>query len=90
MIGSDYQASEISDSPRFVPLSWHRGRDRISHFRDESAGKKGSLGIPIPYLVSILGSHWRISEVVYGRRAIRKAQAKALGEFLKVSPELSI
>jgi len=25
MIGSDYQASEISDSPRFVPLSSSNG-----------------------------------------------------------------
>ena len=72
-------------------LNWHRGGDRISHFRDESAGKKGgALGIPISHLVSILGSRGRVSEVVNGKRAISKAQAKALGEFLKVSPELSI
>ena len=39
-------------------------------------------------LVSIFGSRSRVSEVVNGKRAISKAQAKALGEFFKVSPEL--
>lgn len=41
-------------------------------------------------LVNIFGSRGRVSEVVNGRRAISKAQAKALGEFFKVSPELFI
>jgi HTH-type transcriptional regulator / antitoxin HigA len=41
-------------------------------------------------LVSIFGSRGRVSEVVNGERAISKAQAKALGEFFKVSPELFI
>src|SRR6266508_3934085 len=41
-------------------------------------------------LVSIFGSRGRVSEVVNGKRAISKAQAKALGEFFKVSPELFI
>lgn len=41
-------------------------------------------------LVSIIGSRGRVSEVVNGKRAISKAQAKALGEFFKVSPELFI
>src|SRR2546425_598901 len=36
-------------------------------------------------LVHILGSRGRVSEVVNGKRAISKAQAKALGEFFKVS-----
>jgi HTH-type transcriptional regulator / antitoxin HigA len=40
--------------------------------------------------VSIFGSRGRVSEVVNGKRAISKAQAKALGEFFKVSPELFI
>jgi HTH-type transcriptional regulator/antitoxin HigA len=39
-------------------------------------------------LVEIFGSRGRVSEVVNGRRAISKAQAKALGEFFRVSPEL--
>lgn len=41
-------------------------------------------------LVKVFGSRGRVSEVVNGRRAISKAQAKALGEFFKVSPELFI
>jgi HTH-type transcriptional regulator / antitoxin HigA len=41
-------------------------------------------------LVLIFGSRGRVSEVVNGKRAISKAQAKALGEFFKVSPELFI
>jgi Predicted transcription regulator containing HTH domain len=41
-------------------------------------------------LVSIFWSRGRVSEVVNGKRAISKAQAKALGEFFKVSPELFI
>ena len=41
-------------------------------------------------LVEIFGSRGRVSEVVSGKRAISKAQAKALGEFFKVSPDLFI
>jgi HTH-type transcriptional regulator/antitoxin HigA len=41
-------------------------------------------------LVKIFGSRGRVSEVVNGKRAISKSQAKALGEFFKVSPELFI
>lgn len=42
------------------------------------------------HLVKIFGSSGRVSEVVNGKRGISKAQAKALGEFFKVSPELFI
>lgn len=41
-------------------------------------------------LVPIFGSRGRASEVINGKRAISKAQAKALGDFFKVSPELFI
>ena len=41
-------------------------------------------------LVKIFGSSGRVSEAVNGNRGISKAQAKALGEFFKVSPELFI
>ncbi len=41
-------------------------------------------------LVKIFGSSGRVSEVVNGKRGISKVQAKALGEFFKVSPELFI
>jgi HTH-type transcriptional regulator/antitoxin HigA len=39
-------------------------------------------------LEHIFGSGQRVSDVVNGKRAISDAQAKALGEFFKVSPEL--
>ncbi len=41
-------------------------------------------------LVKIFGSRGRVSEVVNGKRAISKTQAKSLGEFFRVSPELFI
>jgi hypothetical protein len=47
-------------------------------------------GLRQAHLVSIFGSRGRISEVVNGKRVISKAQAKAMGEFFKVSPELFI
>ncbi|MGH9855962.1 MAG: helix-turn-helix domain-containing protein [Blastocatellia bacterium] len=41
-------------------------------------------------LAPILGSRGRVSEVVNGKRAISKTQAKALGKFFKVSSDLFI
>jgi HTH-type transcriptional regulator/antitoxin HigA len=41
-------------------------------------------------LVGIIGSSGVVSEVVNGKRAISKAQAKALSEYYKVSPSLFI
>ena len=41
-------------------------------------------------LVQIFGSRGRVSEVINGKRAISKAQAKSLGEFFRVSSELFI
>jgi HTH-type transcriptional regulator / antitoxin HigA len=39
-------------------------------------------------LLSVFGSQGITSEVLNGKRSISKAQAKALGEFFKVSPTL--
>jgi HTH-type transcriptional regulator / antitoxin HigA len=39
-------------------------------------------------LVGIIGSSGVVSEVVNGKRSISKAQAKALGDYFKVSPSL--
>jgi HTH-type transcriptional regulator / antitoxin HigA len=36
----------------------------------------------------VFGSQGIVSEVLSGKRSISKAQAKALGEFFKVSPTL--
>ncbi|WP_333361148.1 hypothetical protein [Microcoleus sp. N3A4] len=41
-------------------------------------------------LVGIIGSSAVVSEVVNGKRAISKAQAKALGDYFKISPSLFI
>jgi HTH-type transcriptional regulator/antitoxin HigA len=41
-------------------------------------------------LVGIIGSLGVVSEVVNGKRSISKAQAKALGDYFKVSPSLFI
>ena len=41
-------------------------------------------------LVGLIGSRGVVSEVVNGKRAISKAQAKALGEFFSISPGLFI
>ena len=49
-----------------------------------------SSGVRQADLVGIIGSSGVVSEVVYGKRAISKAQAKALGDYFKVSPSLFI
>ena len=41
-------------------------------------------------LVGIIGSSGVVSEIVNGKRTISKAQAKALGQYFKVSPSLFI
>jgi HTH-type transcriptional regulator / antitoxin HigA len=41
-------------------------------------------------LASLLGSKGRVSEVINGKRAISKAQAKTLADFFHVSAELFI
>ncbi len=41
-------------------------------------------------LVGVIGSSGVVSEVVNGKRSISKAQAKALGEYFKVSSSLFI
>ncbi len=47
-------------------------------------------GIKQSDLVGVIGSKGVVSEVVNRKRAISKAQAKALGEFFNVSPGLFI
>jgi HTH-type transcriptional regulator / antitoxin HigA len=41
-------------------------------------------------LLTVIGSKGIVSEIVNGKRAISKSQAKALGEFFSVSPALFI
>ncbi len=49
-----------------------------------------SSGIRQADLVGVIGSSGVVSEVVNGKRSISKAQAKALGDYFKVSPTLFI
>lgn len=44
--------------------------------------------LPPADLANIFGSRRRVVDVVNGKRGISEAQAKALGELFKVSPEL--
>lgn len=41
-------------------------------------------------LIDVIGSKGVVSEIVNGKRAISKSQAKALGEFFNISPALFI
>lgn len=47
-------------------------------------------GIKQSDLIGVIGSKGVVSEVVNGKRAISKAQSKALGKFFGVSPALFI
>lgn len=49
-----------------------------------------SSGIRQADLVGVIGTSGVVSEVVNGKRSISKAQAKALGDYFKVSPSLFI
>jgi HTH-type transcriptional regulator / antitoxin HigA len=57
--------------------------DILLHIMESSGTRQADL-------VGILGSSGVVSEVVNGKRAISKAQAKALGDRFKVSPSLFI
>lgn len=47
-------------------------------------------GLKPIHLADVLGSRGRVSEILAGKRAISKEQAKRLGEFFHVSPALFI
>ena len=55
----------------------------LRELMDARGLKQGDVG-------KLLGSKGRVSEVINGKRAISKAQAKALAEFFHVSVELFI
>jgi HTH-type transcriptional regulator / antitoxin HigA len=55
----------------------------LQHIMEASATRQADL-------VGIIGSSGVVSEVVNGKRSISKAQAKALGDYFKVSPSLFI
>ena len=55
----------------------------LQHLMESSGTRQADL-------VGIIGSSGVVSEMVNGKRTISKAQAKALGEYFKVSPSLFI
>jgi HTH-type transcriptional regulator / antitoxin HigA len=65
------------------PMDRTKPHEILQHIMEAS-------GIRQADLVGIVGSSGVVSEVVNGKRAVSKGQAKALGEFLKVSPDLFI
>lgn len=65
------------------PMDQATPHEILQHIMDSS-------GIRQADLVGIIGSSGVVSEVVNGKRSISKAQAKALGDYFKVSPTLFI
>ena len=55
----------------------------LQHIMESSGTRQADL-------VGIIGSSGVVSEVVNGKRAISKAQAKSLGDYFKISPSLFI
>jgi HTH-type transcriptional regulator / antitoxin HigA len=79
MLVKDYEA-------KICPMDDWRNQSptEMLQYLLETSGKKQSD------LVGIIGSSGIVSEVVNGKRAISKSQAKKLGEIFRVSPSLFI
>jgi HTH-type transcriptional regulator / antitoxin HigA len=65
------------------PMDYVSPHELLQHLMDSNQTRQADL-------VGLIGSRGVVSEVVNGKRAISKAQAKALGEFFSVSPGLFI
>jgi HTH-type transcriptional regulator / antitoxin HigA len=65
------------------PMDRTEPHEILQHIMEASGTRQADL-------VGIVGSSGVVSEVVNGKRAVSKGQAKALGEFFKVSPDLFI
>jgi HTH-type transcriptional regulator / antitoxin HigA len=65
------------------PMEQPTPQEVLQHIMEVSGTRQSDL-------VGIVGSSGVVSEIVNGRRSISKAQAKALGEYFKVSPSLFI
>jgi HTH-type transcriptional regulator / antitoxin HigA len=72
----DYEAEHY-------PMDNVTPHDLLQHLMESNGTRQADL-------VGLIGSRGVVSEVVNGKRAISKAQAKALGEFFSVSPGLFI
>ncbi|NJM28631.1 MAG: transcriptional regulator [Pseudanabaena sp. RU_4_16] len=65
------------------PMDRTEPHEILQHIMEASGTRQADL-------VGIVGSSGVVSEVVNGKRAVSKAQAKALGDYFKVSPDLFI
>ena len=65
------------------PMDKSEPHEILQHIMESSGTRQADL-------VGIIGSSGVVSEVVNGKRAISKAQAKALGDHFKISPSLFI
>ncbi|MEG4965778.1 transcriptional regulator [Microcoleus sp. B6-A1] len=68
---------------KYYPIPQATPQDILLHLIEDREIKQVEL-------VGVIGSKGVVSEVVNGKRAISKAQAKALGEFFNVNPSLFI
>jgi HTH-type transcriptional regulator / antitoxin HigA len=68
---------------KYYPMPQASPQDILLHLIEDREIKQVEL-------VGVIGSKGVVSEVVNGKRAISKAQAKALGEFFNVNPSLFI
>ncbi|TAG91535.1 MAG: transcriptional regulator [Oscillatoriales cyanobacterium] len=73
---------EVYDTKNY-PIDKSEPHEILQHIMESSGTRQADL-------VGIIGSSGVVSEVVNGKRAISKAQAKALGDYFKVSPSLFI
>jgi len=65
------------------PMEESTPHEILQHIMEASGTRQADL-------VGVIGSSGVVSEVVNGKRSISKAQAKALSEYFKVSPNLFI
>ncbi len=76
MLIESYEAREY-------PVGELAAHEILQHVMESSGTRQADL-------VGVLGSSGVVSEIVNGKRAISKAQAKVLGDMFKVSPSLFI
>jgi HTH-type transcriptional regulator/antitoxin HigA len=65
------------------PMDESSPHEILKHLMESSGTRQADL-------VGIIGSSGVVSEIINGKRSISKAQAKALGEYFKMSPSLFI
>ncbi|NCJ07588.1 transcriptional regulator [Synechococcales cyanobacterium C] len=73
---------ETYESEKYA-LDEVRPHEALQHIMEASETRQSDL-------VGIIGSSGVVSEIVNGKRSISKSQAKALGEYFKVSSSLFI